>query len=181
MGIWRDGFSFHPATKTSGQMWVRFTVSCVIRDIAALLISSLIVDPCYSWRSSSFFCVCLQQFQCSDLECFREMLCMPRKPFSPQSYTELQIEILNAFWDFQPTSVNSKGSSNAPCVTTQDNMRFIFCSLLLQLRKLIESAIESVFKWCTKRLLYLMCVHVWRVWENWWNERTSGLKGWCEI
>lgn len=30
-------------------------MSRVIWDIAALLISSLIVDPCYSWSSSNFF------------------------------------------------------------------------------------------------------------------------------
>lgn len=55
IGIWRDGSSFHPASRTSGQMWVRLTVSHVVWDIAAFLVSSLIVDPCYSWSSSSFY------------------------------------------------------------------------------------------------------------------------------
>lgn len=88
------------------------------------------------------------------------MLCMPRKPFSPKSYPELQTEILNVFWDFWPTSVNSKDSSNshAPCVTTQDNMRFIFCSLVLQLRNWLENAIETGFKWCTKRHIFNVCL-----------------------
>lgn len=107
---------------------------------------------------------------------------LPRKPFSPKSYPELQTEILNTFWDFWLISVNSKGSSNShtPCVTTQDNVRFIFCSLLLQLRKSFESAVETCFEWYTKRLFHLMHVCVWKEWENWWRERISWLKGWCK-
>lgn len=65
--------------------------------------------------------------------------------------------------------MNSRGSdnSNIPFVTIQDyNMRFTFCSLLLQLGKLLESAIEFVFYRCTMRVLYLMCVGDWRVREN---------------
>lgn len=89
----------------------------------------------------------------------------------------------DGFWAFQPASVNSKDLDNldTPSVTIQGyNMRFTFCSLLVQLKRWLESAIEIVFHRCTMRLLYLICVHGWRVWENWWRGRMAWLKEWCE-
>lgn len=83
------------------------------------------------------------------------------------------------FWNFQPTCVNSGGSDNSdiPCVTIQDyNMRFTFCSLLLQLGKLLESAIEFVFYRCTMRVfVFNVC---------WWLESEGklmeGEDGWVK-
>lgn len=68
----------------------------VMWAIAALLISSLIADLCYSYSFSGFLSFCFLQFQCSDLEYSWEVLYMPRKPFSPKSYPDLQTELVDA-------------------------------------------------------------------------------------
>lgn len=141
-------------------MWVRFTVSHVIWDIAALLISSLVVHPCYSWSSSSFSCPSVSSHFST------QTWNAPGKCCVCQGSLSLQSPIQNSKQEFwMPFGISDLAVWTQKIqvilmhlVWLPNIMRFRFSSLLLQLRNWLESATEIGFKWCTKRHIFIVCL-----------------------